>query len=105
MNSPTSLVQRQVSDACAPWCTEHLGGICFSERRRVKWSYARLAKSGHGPVTVMVRAEDPKPNGHDGFVQLSPSDARDLASVLGALGHRALCKAIMSTIDEAEAFS
>jgi hypothetical protein len=68
----------------------------------VNWSYARLAKSGHGLVTVMVRAEDPKPNGHDGFVQLSPSDARDLASVLGALGHQGLYKAIMSTIAETE---
>jgi hypothetical protein len=90
VNSPTALAQRPAGDACAPWCTEHLGGICFSERRRANWSYARLAKSGHGPVTVMVRAEDPKTNGRDGFVQLSPTDARDLAGVLGALGHRDL---------------
>lgn len=105
MNSPTALAQRPVGDACAPWCAEHVGGICFSERRRLKWSYTRLARLGHGPITVMVRTEDPKPNGRAGFVQLSPSDARDLASMLGALGHRALCKAIMSTVAEAEEFS
>jgi hypothetical protein len=105
VNSSTSLAHRPAGGACAPWCTEHLGGICFSERRRANWSYARLAKLGHGPITGMVRAEDPKTNEHDGFVQLSPSDARDLASVLGALGQRGLCKAIMLTVHEAEALS
>jgi hypothetical protein len=53
----------------------------------------------------MVRVEDPATNGRNGCVQLSPEDARDLASVLRALGHRELSKALMLTVHEAEAFS
>jgi hypothetical protein len=100
-----SVAARRDGRACAPWYVEHLGGICFSERRRAGSSYARLARYLDGQTNVMVRAEDPKRYGRDGFMQVCPRDARDLASVLRALEHRELSKAVMLTVHEAEAFS
>lgn len=43
--------------------------------------------------------------GRDGFLQMSAHDARDLASLLRALGHADLFKAVKYTAHEAEAFS
>jgi hypothetical protein len=97
----SSAAQKCAGSKFAPWCVEHLGGVCFSERRRAGGSHARLARFANGPITVMVRAEDPKANGRSGCVQVSLQEARELAIVLRVLGHAGLCKAIMLTVREA----
>jgi hypothetical protein len=100
-----SMTERRDGRECAPWCVEHFAGICYGERCPASGAYARLARLFDGQTSVIVRVEDLTRGGHDGFVQVSPRDARDLAGVLRALGHRELSKAVMLTVHEAEAFS
>jgi Tfp pilus assembly protein PilN len=93
------------NQACAPWCVEHRGGMCFSQRRWARSAYTRLARLLDGRITVMVSVPDLKGHGRDGLIQVSAHDARDLADVLRALGHVDLFKAVKFTVHEADAFS
>lgn len=96
---------RQTVRTCAPWCVEHLGGVCFSERRWADGGYSRLARLLNGRTTIMVGVLDPKGHGRDGLIQVSAHDARDLADVLRALGHTELFKVVKYAVHEADAFS
>jgi hypothetical protein len=91
---------------CMPWCVKHSGTVCFSERHQTDTGDTRLVRSAlEGRTRVLVHVPDLKGYGPDGLVQLSATEARDLAEMLRVLGHLDLFKAVKLTVHEAEAFS